>query len=58
MKKRTRWIVWVLLLAAFVAYKVTVSPTDAELYEKLEKQSGETQPSGDVRTSRDPSSAG
>ena len=58
MKKSTRWIVWVLLLAAFVAYKVTVSPTDAELYERLEKQSVETQPSGDVRTPRDPSSAG
>ena len=57
MKKSTQWIVWILLLSAFVAYKIYVSPTDAELYEKLEKQSVETQPSGDVRTPRDPNSA-
>jgi hypothetical protein len=58
MKKSTQWIVWILLLSAFAAYKVYVSPTDAELYEKLEKQSGGTQPNDDVSTPRDPGSAG
>jgi hypothetical protein len=38
MRRRTKWIFWILVLSAFVALKAIVSPTDAELYERLERQ--------------------
>jgi hypothetical protein len=38
MKRRTKWILWILIIAALAAFKIFVSPTDAELYERLNEQ--------------------
>ena len=44
MSRRSKWILWIAIIAAFVAYKVLVSPTDAELYERLNEQRLEDPP--------------
>ena len=38
MNRRIKWLVWLLFFLVVAAYKVYVSPTDADLYEKLDEQ--------------------
>jgi hypothetical protein len=38
MRRRTKWIFWILVISAFVAFKAFVLPPDAELYERMERQ--------------------
>ena len=44
MSRRSKWILWISIIAALVAYKTLVSPTDAELYERLNEQRLEDPP--------------
>lgn len=40
MSRRTKWIVWIVVIGALLAVKLAVSPTDEILYERLERLYG------------------
>ena len=41
MRRRTKWIFWILAISVFIALKAIVSPTDAELYDEAGAANGE-----------------